>query len=357
MKIRPEEVENLLIRGTNWVGDAVMAVPAMKEIRRLFNRAHITLLVRPWVRDVYSAVDFIDTILEYDNEGTHRGWPGKFRLATRLRQEKFDAAILLQNAFDAAALAWLARIPVRIGYARDWRSPLLTHACRIDPALRSVHQVYYYLGILESMGLLRTRAWDDPLYKPSTSIGVRGEDRAAARTMLQQAGITSGSCIVGINPGAVYGSAKRWFSDRYSAVADALIENHGAQIVIFGSAKELPIAEEIAAAMAHPALILAGRTTLGELMGLLSECRLLLTNDSGPMHLASALHVPQLAIFGSTSEIATGPLDENSEVIKEPVDCNPCFLRECPIDFRCMKRISVDRVYQRAAARLKRMTL
>ena len=338
----------ILIRGTNWVGDAVISIPAMKEIRRLFPSAHIALLIRPWVRDVYSAVDFVDEIIDYDKDGVHRGLQGFFKLIADLRGRAFDLAVLLQNAFEAALIAWCARIPRRIGYARDGRSVLLTDAQPIDPAVRREHQAYYYLGILSAFGLpaLHLREHTDSL--PDISIGVRDTDRTAAREMLLSAGIHAGETVVGINPGAFYGEAKRWFADRYAAVADALAGRYRARIVIFGSPTDRSTAEDVAANMKHPSLILAGQTTLGQLMGLLKECQLLITNDSGPMHLAAALDVPQLALFGSTSEIATGPLSRRAVVIKHPVDCNPCFLRKCPTDFRCMKNISVQQVVEAA---------
>ncbi len=329
-----------------------MSIPALREIRRIFPRAQMVLLVRPWVKDVYSAVEFVDQLISYDKERDHRGLGGLLRLAGELRRKRFDVAILLQNAFEAAFLAWSARIPVRLGYARDARSVLLTHACRVDPAVKSVHQAYYYLGILAGVGLLEDRLWERPGYSLNIRIGVRAEDQASAQRILGEHGIASGQPVVGLNPGAYYGGAKRWLSDRYAAVADELVRKHGVRIVIFGAAGERRIAEEIAQSMKAVPVILAGKTTLGQLMGLIKECRLLITNDSGPMHLAAALDVPQLAIFGSTSEIATGPLSSRAEVIKHPVDCNPCFLRECPIDFRCMNLISVERVVRAADGKL-----
>jgi heptosyltransferase-2 len=344
----PGDTRKVLIRGTNWVGDAVISIPALREIRRIFPDAHISLLVRPWVRDIYSAVDFVDEVLDYDKNGIHRGVLGRRKLAAALKDRHFDLAILLQNAFEAAFLAWSARIPHRIGYARDGRSLLLTRACRIDPGLRRVHQAYYYLGILSAMGWLPQRIWEQNDYPLSIAVGVRDEDAAAARQILTSAGIRRGDTIVGVNPGAYYGPAKRWFPDRYAAVLDALARRFGVRIVIFGSPEDRRVAEEVAAGMNHAPVILAGRTTLGQLMGLIQQCRLLITNDSGPMHLAAALNVPQLAIFGSTSEVATGPLSAKAVVIKRPVDCNPCFLRECPTDFRCMKCISVEQVIEEA---------
>jgi heptosyltransferase-2 len=347
-----EGIRKILIRGTNWVGDAVISIPAMREIRRLFPAAHISLLVRPWVRDIYSAVEFVDETLEYDALGIHRGWAGFRRLIADLKRRQFDCAILLQNAFEAALIAWCVRIPRRIGYARDGRSLLLTDPCKIDAAVSQVHQAYYYLGILSGVGLLERRLWERD-YALAVNIGIRDGDRNAAREMLRSGGVRPGQIVVGINPGAFYGDAKRWFSSRYAEVADALAEQYQARIVLFGAVTDLPVVQEVAADMKHSPLILAGKTTLGQFMGLIKECTLLITNDSGPMHLAAALDVPQLALFGSTSDIATGPISPVASVIKHPVECNPCFLRKCPTDFRCMKAISVAQVVEAAQKKLK----
>ena len=279
--IEPEKAGRILIRGTNWIGDAVMSIPAMREIRRIFPKSHISLLVRPWVKDVYSVVEFVDEVLEYDREGVHRGVGGLRRIAATLRRKKFDMAILLQNAFEAAWLAWLAGIPVRLGYARDARAFLLTHACRIDPRVRSVHQAYYYLGILSAAGLIDIAPWEHPEFPLRIQIGVRPGDVESAKDMLRAQGIGAGQVVIGLNPGAYYGGAKRWLSDRYADVADALARKHGARIVIFGAAGERRIADEIAQRMKSAPVVLSGQTTLGQLMGLLKECRLLITNDSG----------------------------------------------------------------------------
>jgi lipopolysaccharide heptosyltransferase II len=350
--VEPQSIRRILIRGTNWVGDAVMSIPAMRQVRRHFPGADISLLVRPWVRDVYSAVNFVDRILDFDKDGEHRGWSGRARLVRDLRAMKFDLALLLQNAFEAAFLAWAARIPVRIGYARDFRSLMLTHPCRIDPEIRKVHQVYYYLGILPAAGLLESEARDVQGREVDIRIGVRPSDAERSRVLLVSSGIRDDDLLVGVNPGAHFGSAKRWLPDRYARVGDALAGRYGARIMLFGSKGERTFAEAIAGQMKHPALVLAGRTTLGELMALIRRCTLFITNDSGPMHLAAALDVPQLAIFGSTSEVATGPLSDRAEVLKESVACSPCFRRECPIDLRCMTAITVERVVSAAERRL-----
>ena len=350
--LHPERITRVLIRGTNWVGDAVMSIPALREIRRIFPGAHISLMVRPWVHDVYAAADFIDEIVIYDKSGEHRGWSGLRRMAGTLRERRFDLAILLQNAMEAAMIAFWARIPMRLGYACDGRAPLLTHAVRIDSQVRTVHQAYYYLGILSGAGLLPARLWERNNYRlDPIEIGVRESDVTVAREMLLARGIDRTHPIVGLNPGAAYGGAKRWPADRFAELANLLTRELGAKIVIFGAPGERQIAETVAAAVTPPSAVLAGQTTLGQLMAMIRDCDLFITNDSGPMHLAAALNVPQLAIFGSTSEIATGPLSPQATIIKNAVACNPCFLRECPTDFQCMLGITVPEVF--AAARNK----
>ena len=348
----PGKAERILIRGPNWVGDAVMSIPAMKEIRRLYPGAHISLLVRPWVRDVYAAADFVDELIEFDKRSGHGGLAGLWRLARDLRHSRFDMALLMQNAFEAAFLSWLAGIPIRVGYARDFRGLLLTHPCKIDPEGLGVHQLYYYLEILSQVGLLGQRLWRDPGYRYSLSVPVRDSDCRAAKKMLTARGICAGDILVGINPGAAYGGAKRWLSDRFARVADELVLSCSARVVIFGARSERAIAEQVALQMNQEAVVLAGETTLGQLMALIRQCSLFITNDSGPMHLAAALEVPQIAIFGSTSEMATGPIHAEAQVIKNPVPCNPCFLRECPTDFCCMTGIEVDEVLDAAKQKL-----
>ncbi len=351
--LEPDSAAKILLRGTNWVGDAVMSIPAMREIRRLFPRAQISLLVRSWVKDVYSAVEFIDEVIEYDNAGLHRGVRGLLRLCSDLRSRRFDLAILLQNAIEAAIISRLAVVPRILGYARDGRGPLLTHPIRIDPEIKQLHQVYYYLGILKGAGLLEPQSWPERNLVGSIRIGVTDKDLRDADVLLAERGVRRGEILIGINPGATYGGAKRWLTDRYAEVADRLASSFAARILIFGSRSERAIAQSLAGQTRCRPIVMAGLTTLAQLMGLLSRCNLLITNDSGPMHLAAALDVPQIAIFGSTSEVATGPLSQRATVIKNPVYCSPCFLRECPIDLRCMTGISVERVVSAATKLLE----
>lgn len=352
-QIDPLSIRRLLVRATNWVGDAVISVPTLKEIRRLFPNARISLLVRPWVHDVYSAVDFVDELLLYHKPGRHTTWNGMRHLAVELRGGSFEMTILLQNAIEAAMIAFWAHIPIRAGYRCDGRGVLLTHGVPIEPDIHTAHQAYYYLNILSGIGLLPRRLWADPAYRlDSLDVGVRASDLETARRILDTHGVDRARPIIAINPGASYGGAKRWPADRFAEVADALAGEFRTRVLIFGAPAEEEVAREVVSRMKSPPVILAGRTTLGQLMGLLKECDLFITNDSGPMHIAAALNVPQLAIFGSTSEIATGPLSPQARVLKNPVDCNPCFLRECPTDFCCMLGISVQRVREAAVEKL-----
>jgi len=330
--------ENILIRGVNWVGDAVMTMPAIRAIKRADPESILTLLVKPWVAPLFEKDPFIDKTIRY--EESHSGVLGKFQLARVLREENFSRAILLQNAFDAAITAWLARIPERIGYARDARGLLLTHALPHKGEDRNMHHIDYYLKLLESVGI--------PSAGKDTWIYLGLEERLEARDKLS----SLKRPILGINPGASYGSAKQWLPERFSEVARRTIEELGGSVVIFGGPGEISIASDIAKPLkeheqAGKLLKMAGKTSLRELMAQMSECDVVLSNDSGPMHIADALAVPLVAIFGSTSPELTGPRKPSSHVIKADMDCAPCFKRKCPDKgLACMESINPDEVFE-----------
>lgn len=353
----PHSVRSLLIRGTNWVGDAVLSLPALKRVRREFPNATIALLVLPWVAGIYEDCTAVDEVWLFDQRGPYRGWQGRLRLIREMRQRRFDAALLFQNAFEAALLARLADIPVRAGYDRDGRGWLLSHKIAVDPRVSKLHQTYYYLDLVDQLlGSPRTTQDLEPMWMsefpleamPDITLDVRPERKQSARLRLQTQGVDFARTVIGVNPGAFYGSAKRWPADRYAAVLDRLIGEREASVAIFGSPNEIAIAESIRAAMRRQPAILSGRTDLSELIAMIACCDLFLTNDSGPMHLASALRVPTLAIFGSTDEMATGPMSPAAVVLNKRVECSPCLLRECPIDHRCMTRLSAEEVVHQA---------
>jgi len=317
------DVERLLVRAPHWVGDVVLSLPALRDVRRLFPTARLTVLARPWVSGLYRAVPDVDAILD------SRGHAADVR---QLRGA-FDLAILLPNSFGSALVPWRARVPHRWGYATDGRSILLTRRCRVSASVRGRSQVYYYRAMLEGLGLAIEGPADASLACPE-------EWSALGRALLGSDGP-----FVGINPGAFYGSAKRWPPERFAAAAEVVARRIGGAVAIVGSAAERPIGERIASLLRVPSRVLCGETTLASLVGVLSRLRVLLTNDSGPMHLAAALGTPLVAVFGSTDWTETAPVGERAAVVREDdVHCSPCLLRECPIDHRCMTRVSSDRV-------------
>jgi heptosyltransferase-2 len=325
----PGAIERVCIRATNWLGDAVMSLPAIRAARQVFPRAHLAVAARPWVAELYSRENSIDSVILCS---------GKRREdAARLRRERFDAAILLPNSFDSALVAWLAGIPERIGYARDARRRLLTRAIPApEPGDIPRHQRFYYLELLRRAGLMEN-------FSPCREIRLEGigAARRAGLARLYEHGIDGQ--VIGISPGAAYGNAKRWLPERFAESGEALCPE-GGTVLVFGSRAEWELCQAVTSRMQVPARNLAGETTLREFIEIAAVCRLFLTNDSGAMHVASALDVPTIAIFGATDDAATGPTGPLARVIREHAECSPCLLRECPIDHRCMTRVTVERV-------------
>jgi len=329
--------EKILIRGVNWVGDAVLTIPAIRVIRNAYPQAHISLLIKPWVCDIFKQNPDIDEIILYDER--FKGFIGRLKLTRLLRLKKFNTAILFQNAFDAAFISWLAGIPERIGYKRDWRGPLLTKAIPLDKEILKQHQVYYYLNLLKKIGF--------DIAEPQPYIYLTDEERRYAEEVLNTSLVTNrASPVIGINPGATYGSAKRWLPERFAELIQRIINELNGSAIIFGSHQEVDIANEIVRGVRGQILNMAGKTTLRELAALISQCDIFITNDSGPMHMASALFVPVVAIFGSTDETVTGPLGEGHRIINKKLTCAPCLKRECPEGhLRCMTEITTDDVF------------
>ncbi len=338
----PARLRKLLIRSTNWIGDAVMTTPAIRAIRRNFPEAEITLLALPWVADIFAASPHIDHLMLYERQGRHQGLAGKVRLAADLRSQGFDGAILLQNAFEAAFITALARIPARGGYTTDGRRLLLTHGVRRDRAILSQHQVQYYLAMLQGLGLDCGGPDTLELFLPAET-----EQWAAGRLAEWR---RPGSPVIGLNPGAAYGPAKRWPGEKYARLAEQLAVHTGATLLIFGTGADQESAAAIRQRVAktqQTCLDLTGRTTLAEAMALIRECDLFITNDSGLMHVAAALGTSLVAIFGSTDHLATGPYCSGAAVVRRELACSPCKKTHCPEGhFRCMEEISVQEVVQ-----------
>jgi len=317
-----------------------MSIPALRAIRQTHADAEIMVLARPWVAELYQRENFCDRLLIYENTGRHAGFGGRLRLARELRRLHFDCAILLQNAFDAALIAWLAGIPRRIGYARDGRGFLLTDAIAAPPrgSIPS-HQRFYYLELLRRAGFLKA-------LPHCPEVRLRG-DATHGRALFQQFGLPEDR-VFGISPGAAFGSAKRWLPERFAAVAARLSSEWDAAVAVFGTGSEAGLCGEVTAAIGPRAHNLAGRTSLGQFIDLAAACLAFISNDSGAMHIAAAVGVPTVAIFGATDSEATGPASALARIVQEPVECSPCLLRECPIDHRCMTRVKAAMVESQA---------
>jgi heptosyltransferase-2 len=338
------EFRRILVRATNWIGDAVMCVPALAALRQRFPDAHITLLAMPWVAGLYDS-SLIDDVLPYTLARGAKDLRAKYNLARQLQRMHFDCAILLPNSFDSAALVWAARIPVRIGYSRDARGLLLTDPISPPkPGEIPAHQRFYYLELLRRAGLIDR-------VPPVEAIRLPGIDHLTrlGHQILHQRHL--GGDWIGVSPGAAYGTAKRWLPERFAAAAVQLARETNTSVALFGSPDERPLCEEIKAQIEAEKIRVhnfAGETKLDEFIPIAATCTAFLTNDSGAMHIASALAVPTVTVFGATDHIATGPTGPLARIVREPVDCSPCLLRECPIDHRCMKAVEPERVVKTA---------
>jgi heptosyltransferase-2 len=347
-----ESIKRVVVRGTNWVGDAVMTIPALRELRRVLPHAHITLATRSWARGLFSDADFIDDLLVYDRGA--RDLRAVVRQMRQWRRQRFDLAVLFQNAFEAALIAAGARVPVRLGYAGEGRRHLLTHPLAVPPWKEERHEVFYYLNLISELERLLYGASSVESRAPVFALAVSDARQAQARATLLAHGAGAGRSLVALCPGSINSRAKRWPPARYAALADRFIEETGASVALIGSVDEMDVALEVCALMRHRPVMLAGRTDLAQAVAVLSVADLLVTNDTGPAHIAAALDCPTLVIFGPTNPTTTRPFPSAAEIIRRPPDCAPCMLRDCPIDHRCMTAISTDEVFARSSAIRKR---
>jgi len=335
----------LLIRATNWVGDAILALPALRAVRKRFPEAEIAVVARPYVADIYRDQEICNQFIAYDPKGRHAGFSGRDRLAAELRAQKFDVALLLQNAFDAAWLAWRAKILERIGYARDGRSILLTKAVPVPrPGEIPGHEKFYYLE------LLRRAGWLDSIPDESfIGLRVAAQKRQREEDFLHNSGVRPGALRIAIAAGASYGSAKCWPPSRFAEVANRWQSKAAAEVILFGTAAEASVSAAISAEMRRPPIDLTGKTEIADLPALLSQCHLFIGNDSGAMHAATAVGLPIVAVFGPTDPFGTDPVTPRRSIVQDQPYCSPCFLRRCPTDHRCMTAVTADMVEAAAA--------
>ncbi|MGH9939538.1 MAG: lipopolysaccharide heptosyltransferase II, partial [Blastocatellia bacterium] len=354
MRSESKQINRIIVRGANWIGDAVMTTPALERLRASFPQSHIALLATPLTAGLFESSPFVDEVVEYrrKEDGT-RAFLETMKL---MRARRYDLAVLFQNAFEAALLAWLGGAPVRIGFTEQGRGLLLTHKLHRDSRCRNRHQTHDYLDIVAECervcldGNFQSQI-SNPLPSPLPFLIVSHAQRQAAESSLRRFGADSNSRpLVALNAGATNSRAKRWPEDRFAALADQLTDALNARIVFIGAASERDGAERIIQRMKQrDAINLAGKTSMAELIGALDACDLLISNDTGPAHIAAALGRPTLTIFGPTDEFETAPRGARAELIRaEGVECARCMLRDCPIDHRCMTRIAPSEVLERA---------
>jgi heptosyltransferase-2 len=326
------DIGRLLVRMPNWIGDAVMATPALMSLRAALPEAEIVVLAPDPVAPLFESHPGCDRVLRPGKEGGRLS--RLLQTAALLRREKFDAAVLLQNAIEAALVSRLAGIRCRAGYRTDGRSLLLSHGVAIGAAHKRLHHTDYYQLMLADLGL--------PLAPTKLTLACTWAEQ-------EQAAATLGpGSWVAVNPGAAYGSAKRWYPDRFAAVADQLVAEFDISVVLTGGPGESEIGRDIAAAMKTAPRNLIGKTSVRELMAILQHCHLVVTNDSGPMHVAAAFGTPIVAVFGPTDHTTTSPRSDQVRIVRKDVDCAPCLLRQCPTDHRCMTSVTVADVVSAA---------
>ncbi len=317
-----------------------MATPILTDLRSAFPKASITAMCRTPTCELLQEDAGIDELFCFTKLSNNFLRREQRDIVAKIERGKFDTAVLLANSFSSAWWCWEAKIPRRIGYPGHFRRFLLTD--RVSWPKEKMHQVDLYKRLLEPLGVQKS--------KTAPRLFVSDREVSESKELLVQQGYTKGQTLIGINPGAAYGSAKCWPPERFRALALELLRE--GFVVFFGDASTFSLVKEICKGLPERVMNLAGVTSLRELACIIKDCDLLITNDSGPMHIAAAFGVPLIALFGSTDHEATGPYGKPEAVVNKRVSCSPCFKRVCPIDFRCMKEISVEEVVEMARNQL-----
>lgn len=348
--VKRPPADRILVVLPNWVGDLVLATPALRALRTQFPRAHIAFLVKSPVADVLSGGDWMDEVIHWPaGKSRDKRRQGFLGLASQLRDRKFDWAVLMTNSFRSALLARLAGIKRRIGYDREGRGLLLTDKLlpeRADGKFIPVPMTRYYNAIARYLG-----SRDVP---SQLELFTTPDDEAVAERALAAAGVTAGRPIVVVNPGASFGPAKRWLPQRFAEVADQLASRHNAAVFITCGPKEIETAREVARHLRAPATVLDNPVMkLGPLKALVRRASLLVTNDTGPRHFANAFGTPVVTIFGPTDPKWTETDSPTERMLMVKVHCGPCMKRVCPLDHRCMTWVSTEMVLASAEELLK----
>ena len=347
MKPEPTHGKQILVRGVNWVGDSILTYPTVQNLKLLFPQSHLAILVPDSLADLWRTSPYVDEIIPFRKEEGIRSLWEDLNLGQSLKERNFDLAFILPRSFRSAFQSYLARVPIRVGYQSEARSLFLTHGIpRTDDVLH-VHRVHYYQRLIEPFGKVETSL--------APRIFLREEDRRWAEETLKDLGLLDGRPLIGMNPGATYGLAKCWPPGRFGELGKRIGKKWKASVLLFGREEERPVAEQILQHAGVEGVDLVGKTRLLQLAALLERCRLLVTNDTGTMHVAAAAGTPVVALFGSTDPVATGPWGEGHVVLRREVSCSPCLKRICPTDHRCMEGITVDEAEGAVDKKLKEL--
>ncbi len=374
----------ILIRSTNWIGDAVMTTPAVHTIRKNFPDAEITMLAVPWVADIFRMNPDVDNLFIYDKKHLYQGkMKGPLKLAKDLKTFAFDMAILLQNSFEAAFITKMAGIPVRAGYKRDGRGLLLTHGVPVRSATKKKHHVHYYQDMLAALGLATGgNALRLPLLEKLEAKAIGFVDCLKHQNPISHADSNQMETykglvpiqplnndkvdipVIGFNPGAAFGPAKQWPVEKFCQLAELISKNYGDSgciVMVFGTDTDSEAAEKIRTSSErsiYHVIDMTGKTSLKQAMAFIKCCDAFITNDSGLMHVAAGLNTPSIAIFGSTDHIATGPFSDNAIILRREIECSPCMQTHCPKGhLKCLESITAEDVYEDLARMLSKNLL
>lgn len=324
-----------------------MSVPALRRLRTSFPEAEITLLTRTWAEGIFRDADFLDGIITIDADKSRVA--SVLEQASAARKQNFDIAVLLPNSFESALAARLAGAGRVFGYATDGRGILLTDKIGVPEWKNSRHEVFYYLNLVEAVEHAFGRLPAGRIGDAGPILPVSDERKAAARTNMANCGVDISRPTVAIAAGSKNSRAKRWGVSKFGELADMLVRRSNVNVILVGASEEAVISAEVQVAANERLIDITGKTNLADAAAILAVSDLLISNDMGLAHLAPAGGTPAIVIFGPTNAVTTAPFDDRSAVIRVDVECSPCLLRDCPIDHRCMTRISVGSVYEKAA--------
>lgn len=326
--------QNILVRMPNWIGDFVMATPVLTDLREAFPKASLTAMCRSPLSELLKEDEAVDEVFSFTRPSSGFARREERDIIAKIEAGQYDVGVLLTHSFSSAWWFWLGDVQRRVGYSGHFRRWLLTDAVKFKKTPE--HLVVSYKRLLKPLGV--------SVSETAPRLYLSEKEKEKARELLGQRGVGKGKRIIGINPGAAYGSAKCWPLERFRALAMRLLLETDASIVFFGDNAGGALVKKITQGLPERVLNFAGETSLRELACLIQDCDVLVTNDSGPMHIGDALGTPLVPLFGSTDDRITGPYRQGNRVLNKRVACSPCFQRTCPLDFRCMKSISVDEV-------------